>query len=443
VGERTWPPLLVALIRGEELSTADTAWAMGEIMAGEATPAQIAAFMVALRAKGETATEFAGLVEAMLAAAVRVDLAPCSVPTPPATRWTWSAPAATGPHTVNISTMAAIVVAGAGVRVVKHGNRAASSLCGTGRPAGAPGRPADPLARAGVPVRGRGRDRLLLRPQFPQWTSSRRGGPAGDGHPDRVQLPRSDVQPGPARAGAIGCADPRMAAIMAEVFAARGDSVLVLHGEDGLDEFTTTAPTRVWSTVGGQVEELTVDALDLGIARSQPEDLRGGEVTVNAGRRPGRARRCPGPVRDAVLLNAAAAIVAYDGLGDRDLPAALRAGPGAGGAGGRLRCRGGRARALGHPRPVPLVQQLARRRSRRTSAATARGSSRARRRGGTTRRVVERPQDVGRPVDVEAQSRHGLHDRALVVVEVGLDQPPQRVGVPVDRRGRADHLQHG
>jgi anthranilate phosphoribosyltransferase len=132
--------------------------------------------------------------------------------------------------------------------------------------------------------------------------------------------------PAQPRAGAIGCADPRMAAIMAEVFAARGDSVLVLHGEDGLDEFTTTAPTRVWSTVGGQVEELTVDALDLGIARSQPEDLRGGEVTVNAGVARDVLGGASGPVRDAVLLNAAAAIVAYDGLGDRDLPAALRAG---------------------------------------------------------------------------------------------------------------------
>ena len=96
VGERTWPPLLAALLRGEELSTADTAWAMGEIMAGEATPAQIAAFTVALRAKGETAAEIAGLVEAMLAAAVRVDLGAGST-RPPATRSTSSAPAATGP----------------------------------------------------------------------------------------------------------------------------------------------------------------------------------------------------------------------------------------------------------------------------------------------------------------------------------------------------------
>jgi anthranilate phosphoribosyltransferase len=130
------------------------------------------------------------------------------------------------------------------------------------------------------------------------------------------------ANPAQPRAGAIGCADQRMAAIMAEVFARRGDSVLVLHGEDGLDEFTTTAPTRVWAVADGSVRSLTIDALDLGLPRSKPDDLRGGDVNVNAE----VARRLlggePGPVRDAVLANAAAALVAYDGGAD-DLMAAL------------------------------------------------------------------------------------------------------------------------
>ncbi|TWH65760.1 anthranilate phosphoribosyltransferase [Micromonospora olivasterospora] len=127
MGERTWPLLLTALLRGEELSSADTAWAMGEIMSGAAVPAQIAGFVVALRAKGETPAELAGLVETMLGRAAQVDL-------PEELRESALDVVGTGgdlAHTVNISTMSALVVAGAGVRVVKHGNRAASSSCGT------------------------------------------------------------------------------------------------------------------------------------------------------------------------------------------------------------------------------------------------------------------------------------------------------------------------
>src|SRR5690606_21014485 len=131
MGERTWPNLLVSLLRGDELATADTAWAMGEIMAGEATPAQIAAFAVALRGKGETAAELAGLVEAMLAAAIRVDLAPALGAERARDAVDVVGTGGDRAHTVNISTMAALVVAGTGTRVVKHGNRAASSTCGT------------------------------------------------------------------------------------------------------------------------------------------------------------------------------------------------------------------------------------------------------------------------------------------------------------------------
>src|ERR671929_452763 len=127
MGARTWPNLLSALLRGEELSGQDTAWAMGEIMAGDATPVQVAGLAVALRAKGETPAEIAGLVEAMLANATPVEL-------PEEVRAAAVDVVGTGgdrAHTVNISTMAAIVVAAAGVPVVKHGNRASSSSCGS------------------------------------------------------------------------------------------------------------------------------------------------------------------------------------------------------------------------------------------------------------------------------------------------------------------------
>ncbi len=309
---RSWPPLLVALMRGEELSTEDTAWAMSEIMAGEATPVQIAAFAVGMRFKGETAGEITGLVEAMLAAATRVDLA--AVLGQAAARDAVDVVGTGGDRaqTVNISTMAALVVAGAGVRVVKHGNRAASSLCGT----------ADLLEHLGVPLdltpdqiarcvadAGIG---FCFAPRFHSGLRHAAVARKEMGVPTFFNFLGPLANPAQPRAGAIGCADPRMAAIMAEVFARRGDSVLVLHGEDGLDEFTTTAPTRVWAVTHGTVRPLTIDALDLGLARAKADDLRGGDVSINGD----VARRLlageSGPVRDAVLANAAAALVAYD-----------------------------------------------------------------------------------------------------------------------------------
>lgn len=323
MGEHTWPTLLTTLLAGEELSTADTAWAMGEIMAGNATPAQIAAFAVALRAKGETPGEVAGLVEAMLAAATPVDLGQELGEESARDAVDVVGTGGDRAHTVNISTMAAVVVAACGVRVVKHGNRAASSLCGT----------ADLLEHLGVPLdlgpaevarcvadAGIG---FCFAPRF--HPGLRHAGPVRRemGIPTAFNFLGPLTNPARPRAGAIGCADARMAGIMAEVFARRGDTVLVLRGEDGLDEFTTAAPTRVWAVSGGTVREEVVDAAELGLARARPEDLRGGEAAVNAD----IARRVfsgePGPVRDAVVVNAAAALAAYDGL-DGDLTKALR-----------------------------------------------------------------------------------------------------------------------
>lgn len=165
MGDRTWPNLLNLLLRGEELSTADTAWAMDEIMTGSATAAQIAGFAVALRAKGETPTELGGLVQAMLGRSVPVVLSDDL-------RDTALDVVGTGgdlAHTVNISTMTALVVAGAGVRVVKHGNRAASSLCGT----------ADLLEYLGIP-----------------WTSARSRSPAASRRPASGSASRPGSTPG-------------------------------------------------------------------------------------------------------------------------------------------------------------------------------------------------------------------------------------------------------
>jgi anthranilate phosphoribosyltransferase len=321
MGARTWPNLLSALLTGTELDAADTAWAMGEIMAGNATPVQVAGLAMALRAKGETPAEIAGLVEAMLANATLVEL-------PDEVRATAVDVVGTGgdrAHTVNISTMAAIIVAAAGVTVVKHGNRAASSACGT----------ADLLEHFGIP--------LDLGPAGVARTVREAGIGfcfAARYHPGmrHAAVPRRELgvptffnmlgpltNPARPTSAAVGCFDLRMAPVMAEVFARRGDSAIVLRGEDGLDEFTTAAPTRVWLARDGKVEESVVDSADLGLPRSAPGDLRGGDAAFNAD----AARRMfagePGPIRDAVLLNASAAFAAQAGF-PGDFAESLRAG---------------------------------------------------------------------------------------------------------------------
>ncbi|SCG62667.1 anthranilate phosphoribosyltransferase [Micromonospora inositola] len=321
MGERTWPLLLNALLRGDELTTADTAWAMDEIMTGAASPAQVAGFAVALRAKGETPAELAGLVQAMLGRSVEVVL-------PEELRRTALDVVGTGgdlAHTVNISTMTALVVAGAGVRVVKHGNRAASSSCGT----------ADLLEHLGVPldlapeqvarcVEEAGIGFCFAARFHP---GMRHAGPVRReiGVPTAFNFLGPLTNPARPRAGAVGCFDLRMAPVMAAVFAERGDSVIVMRGEDGLDEFTTAAPTRVWVAQQGTVREALLDAADLGVPRATLADLRGGDAAYNAG----VARRLlageTGPVRDAVQVNAAVALATQGPL-DGDLTAALRAG---------------------------------------------------------------------------------------------------------------------
>jgi anthranilate phosphoribosyltransferase len=301
-GTPTWPTVLSALLRREDLDAGAAQWAMGEVMAGDATPAQIAAFAVALRSKGETAAEMSGLAAAMLAAAHRIEMPGPAVDI-----------VGTGgdrSHSVNISTMAALVVAGTGARVVKHGNRAASSSCGS----------ADVLEELGV--------RLDLPPERVEELAGEVGITfcfAQVFHPSfrHVAVPRRELgvptafnflgpltNPAQPAATAVGVADATMAPLVAGVLAARGASALVFRGEDGLDELTTTGPSRVWVVSGGAVTEERLDPADLGIARGRLEDLRGADAPFNAA----VARRFlageQGPVRDAVLLNAAAALVA-------------------------------------------------------------------------------------------------------------------------------------
>jgi anthranilate phosphoribosyltransferase len=312
----TWPDVLSALLRGESLVADSTAWAMGEIMAGNATPVQVASFAVALRAKGETPDEVTGLATAMLGHANRIRVSGPAVDT-----------CGTGgdrAHTVNISTMAALVVRGAGVTVVKHGNRAASSACGS----------ADVLEALGVVVD--------LPPQKVEQCVAQ----AGIGfcfapvfHPAlrHAATARSEMgvptvfnflgpltNPAQPTAQAVGVADARMAGVMAGVLAQRGVSALVFRGEDGLDELSVDGPSRVWAVGNGDVRDDRIDPADLGIERPPHGALVGGDATVNAD----VVRRVlageDGPVRDAVLVNAAAALVAVDGVTDDAVTEQLR-----------------------------------------------------------------------------------------------------------------------
>ena len=306
----TWPDLLLPLMRGDDLQAEQASWAMRQILAGEASPAQIAAFAVALRAKGESVDEVTALVDTMYTYATPFPM-----------------PDGVGPvvdvvgtggdrsNTVNISTMASIVVAATGRPVVKHGNRAASSSTGSADLLEALGIRLDlPVERVGE-VLGEVGITFAFAPVF--HPAMRFAGPPRReiGVPTTFNILGPLANPARPSAMAVGCADARLAPVMAGVLAARGVTALVFRGDDGLDELTTTTTNCVWVVRHGQVDEQTLDPADLGLDRSQPSDLRGGDPEQNAATARRTLGGATGPVLDTVLLNAAAAVAASDGLG--------------------------------------------------------------------------------------------------------------------------------
>jgi anthranilate phosphoribosyltransferase len=313
----SWSQLISTLLVGEDLSRQETAWAMEQVMTGEATSVQLAGFLVALRGKGETVDELSGLVDVMLAHAVRIEV--------PGPALDVVGTGGDRSRSVNISTMASIVAAGAGYRVVKHGNRAASSASGAADVLEALGVRLDlPPARVAELATEVGITFCFAQVFHP---AMRFAGPArrelGVATAFNFLGPLTNpAQPGVA---AVGCADQRMAPIMAGVLAARGDSALVFRGDDGLDELSTTSPSQVWQVRDKTVTVLAFDPADVGLARATLEDLRGGDAEHNAGVVRSVLAGASGPVRDAVLLNAAAALVAA-GIGDGDLVKRIAAG---------------------------------------------------------------------------------------------------------------------
>lgn len=313
----TWAEVLSGLIAGRDLSSTQTAWVMREILSGEATPSQIAGFAVALRAKGETVDEIEGLVATMyeFAAPLEYDGRAVDIVGTGGDR----------SHTVNISTMAALVAAGAGVPVVKHGNRAASSSCGSADVLEGLGIPLDlPPARVGDIAREVGLT-FCFAPVFHSALRHSAVPRRELGVPTTFNFLGPLANPSRPAAQAVGVADPRNAAIIAGVLARRGVDGFVFRGRDGLDELTTTTTSQVWAIVEGTVTEHELDPSELGIPGAEPAALKGGDVAFNVAVVHRLLEGESGPVRDAVLLNAAAGIAAYDAT-DGPLTERLRAG---------------------------------------------------------------------------------------------------------------------
>jgi len=278
-------------------------------MTGVATPAQISGFAVSMRMKRPTSAEVTELADTMLKHARRI---PDSAIGADAVDIVGTG--GDGSNTVNLSTMASIVTAAAGVPVIKHGNRAASSLSGG----------ADTLEALGV--------RIDLGPEevarsvaevgiafafAPQFHPSYRHASVVRreiGVPTVFNLLGPLTNPAAPRAGLFGCAWGDLAEVMAGVFAARGASALVVHGDDGLDELTTTTTSTIWRVQAGTVERLTLDPAAFGFRRADLSELVGGDAEANAASVRAVLSGAKGPVRDAVVLNAAGAMVAHAGL---------------------------------------------------------------------------------------------------------------------------------
>ena len=312
--EFSWPDVLAPLSRRDDVPTPVIEAAMDTILAGDATDAQIGAFATLLRAKGETPEELAALVRTMLRFAEPVGIDPEDAAGPLVDT------CGTGgdrSHTFNISTVAALVIAGAGVRVAKHGNRAASSACGS----------ADLLEELGVVI-DLGPDGIVRCIEeagiafcFAQkfHAAMRHVGPVRKelGVPTTFNFLGPLANPARVTRQVVGVSDPGMAdRVIGTLQALGAKHAMVFFGHDGLDELTTTDLSTVRELRGGEVHRSVLDPLDLGIARAATDGLRGGAPADNAK----IARRVldgeKGALRDVVLLNAAAALVVADVCAD-------------------------------------------------------------------------------------------------------------------------------
>jgi anthranilate phosphoribosyltransferase len=304
---------LGALVAGDDLDEVAARTLMDELMAGDVDPALTGALLTALRIKGESAPEVTGFVRAMVAAATPFPLPDGLVDRAVDTCGTGG----DGAGTINVSTVAALVVAAAGVPVVKHGNRAATSLAGS----------ADLLEAWGVEIDlGPQAARRVLEEVGVTFLFARRYHPAmRHVAPVRSALGMRTVfnllgplaNPAGVRRQIVGVPDARIGELVARTLARLGHlRALVVHGEDGLDELTTTTISRVWEVRSGAVEQWTVDPAELGLARAEAHDLQGGDAARNRELADAILRGEPGPHADLVALNASAALLVADAVPD-------------------------------------------------------------------------------------------------------------------------------
>lgn len=300
----TWPQTLTALLEGADLSIGHATWAMNAIVSGDVTDAQLAGFLVALRAKGETVDEVVGFRDAVLANAVELPVSSRALDI-----------VGTGGDnhkTVNVSSMASIVCSAAGIPIVKHGNRAASSASGS----------SDVLSELGVNL-NLSPDALAhvfnevgivfafaaaFHPGFRHAATAR----TEMGIPTVFNILGPLCNPARPEANAIGVASLERVPLIVGVLQSRDASALVFRGDEGLDELSTAGHSRMWEVTRGRVVEHDIDPRELGIAPATLDDIRGGTPPENAAIARETFEGKTGPVRDIVLLNAAAGMVAFD-----------------------------------------------------------------------------------------------------------------------------------
>ncbi len=300
-----WTDVIARVLAGDELTYEQAYWVMDQVMEGELGDVRLSSFLTALAVKGATVTEIRGLADGMQDHAEHIDV--------PTDSLDIVGTGGDGAHTVNISTMAAIVLAASGVPVVKHGNRASTSASGSADVIEAlginldltPERIAEVFDQVGIA--------FLFANKFHPSMRFAAGARRSLGFPTVFNILGPLTNPARPRTSAIGVAQEQNAPIMAGVFAERGLSALVFRGSvRGLDELTTTEPSQIWSVADGTIDYSEIDAVsDLGMTRATVEDLRGGQAAENAVVARELLDGRTGPVRDAVLLNAAAGIVAF------------------------------------------------------------------------------------------------------------------------------------
>ncbi len=298
--QTSWPRLIEALLSGTDLTAGDTTWAMGQMMSGAASPAQVAGFLTALRAKGETVAEVRGLADTMIrfAEPITVDGPTLDI----------VGTGGDGAHTVNISSMAAIVAAGAGARVVKHGNRAASSSSGAADVLEALGLALDLPVERVARVAGRAGITFCFAQTFHPSMRYAAAPRRELGIRTAFNLLGPITNPARPRYSAVGAADEQVMDLIAGVFAERGTPAAVFRGDDGLDELTITTTSAVRWVRNRRVTRHTVDPRELGIDLAPAEALRGGDAAYNAQVVRDLVDGRLGPVHDAVVLNAGMAL---------------------------------------------------------------------------------------------------------------------------------------